>query len=359
MLMYLRNCNFSVKYVLATKFLFAMLSVLLLLAMAGCRPGEAAGTAEPSVIRHYPVMGTMAEVKLYGEEAAAARAADAVQAEFLAVEKACSIFDPESEISRLNERAGKAPVACSELLWGVLVSARRFHAFSDGAFDITARPLMDLWGFYRKRQALPDEAEIAAARQRIGLDKVAFDDAARSIRFLAPDVRLDLGGIAKGYAVDRAVAAAVAQGITAGTINLGGNVACLSAPPPGRDTYHVGIRHPRHRDTLCGRVAISGGLAMATSGDYERSVEIEGRRFAHIMDPATGRPVADMLGVTVITPLAVDSDGLSTAIFIRGEALARRACTEIPGTRVLIIRSVPGGDPEILRLGPGWEECRL
>lgn len=341
------------------RFVSATLSGLLLLAMAGCRPDGAAGTAEPSVTRQYPVMGTMVEVKLYGEAVAAARAADAVQAEFLAVEQACNIFDPESEISRLNERAGNEPVACSELLWDVLVSARRFYAFSDGAFDITARPLMDLWGFYRKRQTLPDEAEIVAAQQRVGLDKVAFDDAARSIRFLAPDVRIDLGGIAKGYAVDRAVAAALAQGITAGTINLGGNVACLPDPPPGRDAYRIGIRHPRDRDELCGTVVISGSLAMATSGNYEKSVVIEGRRFTHIMDPSTGRPVADMMAVTVITPRAVDSDGLSTAIFIRGEALARRACAEIPGTRVLIIRDIPDSEPEILRFGPGWEDCRL
>lgn len=338
----------------------ACLALLALGLVAGCDPRRPHDAAAPTVVRQYPVMGTMAEVKLYGDPAAAARAADAVQAQFLAVEQACNIFAPDSEISLLNAQAGQKPFACSALLWDVLADSRRFHALSEGAFDITARPLMDLWGFYRQRQQLPDDTEIAAARRHVGLAKVVFDDAARSVRFLDPDVRLDLGGIAKGYAVDRAVAAALAQGITAGTINLGGNVACLPEPPPGRDAYRIGVRHPRHPGELCGVVAIPGGFAMATSGDYEKSVEIAGRRFTHIMDPATGRPVPDMLAVTVITPRAVDSDGLSTAIFIRGESLARRACTEIPGTRALIIHASPSTTkPEVIRLGPGWEDCRL
>jgi len=338
----------------------ACLAILVPGLAGGCGPRPSREASAPAVERQYPVMGTMAEVKLYGEAAAAARAADAVQAEFLAVETDCSIFNPESEISRLNARAGAEPFACSPLLWEVLAEARRFHALSDGAFDITARPLMDLWGFYRQRQELPDDAEVAAARRHVGLGKVAFDDAARTVRFLDPDVRLDLGGIAKGYAVDRAVAAALAAGVTAGTINLGGNVATLPKPPPGRDAYRIGVRHPRRPGELCGIVALPGGFAMATSGDYEKYVEIAGRRFTHIMDPATGRPVADMLAVTVITPRAVDSDGLTTAIFIRGEPLARRACADIPGTRALLIHAPHNAtEPEILRLGPGWEDCRL
>lgn len=337
-----------------------ILTALLVLALAACRPGANPPEA-PTVVRQYPVMGTMAEVKLYGDAEVANRAADAIRDEFSTIEQVCSTFAPESELSRLNREAGQAPFACSEQLWPVLMASKKFHAFSDGAFDITARPLMELWGFYRKRGELPDEKEIAAARAHVGLEKVVFDATARTVRFLDPEVRLDLGGIAKGYAVERAVAIALDQGIRAGTINLGGNLACLPDPPLGREHYLIGVRHPRHRDELCGTIIIPGGYAMATSGDYEKSVELAGRRFTHIMDPATGQPVADMMAVTVVTPLATDSDALSTAIFVQGEELARRAVAEIPGTRVLIIRAAPAapGGAEILRFGPGWDDCHL
>jgi len=306
-------------------------------------------------------MGTMAELKLYGEPDAAGRAADAIHEEFSAVEQTCSTFAPDSELSRLNREAGQAPFRCSERLWPVLVEARRFHEFSHGAFDITARPLMELWGFYRKRGELPSDAEVTAVRAHIGLDRVVFDEAARTVLFLDPEIRLDLGGIAKGYAVERAVAIALAHGIRAGIINLGGNIACLPDPPPGRDHYRIGVRHPRKTGEFCGTVNLPGGYAMATSGDYEKYVVIAGRRFTHIMDPATGRPVEKMAAVTVATPSATASDALSTAIFVGGTPLAQRAVAAISGTRVLLI-TFAADDPEAMelqRFGPGWEDCRL
>jgi len=311
---------------------------------------------EPTVTRTYPIMGTIAEIKLYGEAKAANLAADQVQDEFLAVQAACNIFDQNSEISRLNKSAGETTFKCSPLLWEVLLASKKYYELSDGAFDISAKPLMSLWGFYRKRQKLPSVEEIARAQKHVGLEKVHFDLGNQSIKFLDPELSLDLGGIAKGFAVDRAYQAALDCGIRSGTINLGGNVRCLPEPPPNRDAYIIGVRHPRDKNGLCGTVSINN-MAFATSGDYEKYVAIEGKRFTHIMDPKSGHPVSGMLAVTVIAPLGVDTDGLSTSIFIQGESLARKVRAANPRTQILIIRENSGSQTEMIKIGDAWENC--
>ena len=223
---------------------------------------------EPTVSVQYPVMGTMAEVKLYGNPESAKSAADAIREEFSAVESACNRFDSESEISKLNERAGTEPFKCSDLLWEVLIESKRFYELTDGSFDITVTPLMELWGFYRKRNSLPSAKEISDAKKNVGLNKVIFDTANHTIKFSEPGVKIDLGGIAKGYAIDRAASAAIGKGINCGTINLGGNVRCLNNPPPGRTKYTVGIKDPLNKDNINGSIQVVD-CSIATSGNYE------------------------------------------------------------------------------------------
>jgi thiamine biosynthesis lipoprotein len=296
-----------------------------------------------------------AEVRLYGDRAAAVRAAAAVRREFDAVDRACNLFHADSELSRLNAGAGREPFACSGLLWELLMESKRHFALSGGAFDITVRPLMDLWGFYRVRLILPGDDEVAAARAHVGLEKVVFDTARHTVFFTDPEVRLDLGGIAKGYAVDRAARAARACGITKGLINLAGNAACLPDQPRMKPAYRSAVRHPKDPNRILGWVELRGE-AVATSGNYERYVVIDGRRYTHLMDPTTGRPVSGILSATVVSPRAVDTDGLSTAVFIRGEAFAREICRTIPGTRVLIVTEDPAAPDgmRVVTVGDGW-----
>ena len=291
--------------------------------------------------RTFPVMGTVAELTFFTSPENARNAADAVTAVFDEVTNLCNIHDPESELSRLNATASEKPFVCSPELWYLLLESRKAFAFSEGAFDITSKPLMDLWGFYRKRgDSLPTELEIAEAQSRVGLGKVIFNDVDRSVKFTVSGMSLDLGGIAKGYAVDRAFEVVSKFGIRRGVINLGGNLRLLPEPPPGKSAYLVGVKNPGNKNELLNETLELCDVSLSTSGDYERFVTIGGVRYGHIMNPVTGRPTQGTHSVTVIAPSALLADWLSTAIFLRGDALARRAENSFGGVAVIVARPV-------------------
>jgi thiamine biosynthesis lipoprotein len=312
-----------------------------------------------SIERVYPVMGTMATVKIYGTDEIADKAADKVQDVFQDVQAVCNIFDPRSEIARLNATAADKPFRCTQMLWDLLLIARRAYEISDGSFDITVKPLMDLWGFYRNRDTLPAEQEIKSAMKLVGFNKVIFNDKARTVKFPEKGMAFDLGGIAKGYAIDMAAEAVKDMGINSGTINLGGNIYCLPLPPLQKKAYEIGIRNPIKKDEICGTVEVKD-QSVSTSGNYERYVIIGDKQYTHIIDPKKGLPVADMLAVTVITPKAVDADYLSTSIFINGPEFAEKIRSAYPRTSFLIIsRSAETSKPELVKIGSIWNNVRM
>ena len=317
-------------------------------------------TETPSVYRSYPVMGTFSEIALYGDRTRAEKAADLVYEEFARVENTCSIFKPDSELSRLNAGAFEKPFECGKLLWGLLSDSRDAWKLSGGSFDITAKPLMDLWGFYRKRKELPSQDEVKEALSRVGLEKVIFDDDAKTVRFTVKGMSFDLGGIAKGFAVDLAAKSAELVGIKTGIINLGGNIRCLPLSPKGRDSFIVGVRNPLAKNEICGNVSLIN-MSTATSGNYERYVEIDGKQYTHIMNVKTGLPVSGMLSITVVTPLALYADILSTAIFINGFDFGKLITEKIPGTSVLAIRrsSSNPADIEVMKAGTAFDSFVL
>ena len=274
----------------------------------------------------FSTMSTMATVKLaHKEKMPISNAQTAAHEAVREVEKTCNIFDPESELARLNASAADEPFACSDLLWDVLCRARTFHRDSGGVFDVTIDPLMKLWGFHRE--------------------------------FTVPGMSINLGGIAKGYALDRAAAAVLACGVKTGWIEIGGNILALPKIPGG-GKYDAGVRNPFDKDAILVHTSI-GDAAISTSGNYERYVVIDGKRYTHIIDPATGLPVADMDSVTVIVPAGLDvppgvaSDAISTSIFIAGPDAVAAWTEKFPGLRVLIVRG-PAEKPEILKFGKGW-----
>jgi thiamine biosynthesis lipoprotein len=180
----------------------------------------------------------------------------------------------------------------------------------------------------------------------------------RTVEFTVPGMALDLGGIAKGYAVGMAAETAKRLGITSGVVNLSGNAYCFPKPFPGKTTYRVGVKNPLNKSKIIGSFTMLDS-SVATSGDYERYVVIEGRHYTHIMNPRTGRPVQNMLSVTVVTPRAVDSDALSTSIFIKGAEFAEKIVGEFPRTSVLIIRRDPAtGAVKTFGFGPIWRETQ-
>ena len=319
-----------------------------------------AGGGPERVTRTFPVMGTVCGIDLYGNSGEIlSRAADDAQREIRRLEAMFNIYDPDSELSRLNAAAFHHPFRCSEELWEILQQARKYYVLSDGAFDVTVKPLMKLWGFHRRRSAVPAREEIEAAKKLVGLEKVIFNDAARTVRFSVDGIGIDLGGIAKGYALDRARERVLRHGVDSGVLDLGGNLFCLPKPIPGRgrSAYRVGIRNPLDKTRIMTVVPMRDA-AIATSGDYERYVVIDGRHYTHIMDAKTGYPASHMLSVSVIAPKGVDSDALSTSVFLKGAVLARKVREENPAIRILIVRRDPENPARILveRFGDAWEK---
>ncbi len=291
--------------------------------------------APPPYERDFTAMNTAGHLTLWAPRTAAVPAADAAVAEIQALERILNRFDPASELARLNATAASRPFACSDRLWAVLGEARRAYHETGGTFDISIGPLMRVWGFHAQRDTWPTPAELAAARTLVGLDKVVFDDNRHTVRLPAPGASLDCGGIAKGYALDAAAAILHRHGLRRGLLDFGGNLRCLEQPPPAATGYDVGIRDPERPDDLAARLQIRN-CAVATSGAYEQQRVLGTRRITHIMDPATGRPVAGRVAVTVVTPRGVDSDIYSTALFVAGAPLAERFCAADPRREVRI-----------------------
>ena len=302
---------------------------------------------------NFPVMGTFARTVIYGKPELTEKASTAVREIFTKIEKTCNIFDPKSEIYRLNKTAYAKAFKCSPLLWNIFNSSRRAYDISGRVFDVSTRPLMQLWGFYRKRgDTLPSAKEVKETQRKIGLNKVIFNNKNHSVRFTVPDMSIDFGGIAKGIAVQVAVKKIKEMGIKHAVIDLGGNMYCLGRPPAPKEFYIIGIRDPLAKNAICAKLALRN-RAVATSGNYERYVTIKGQHYTHIMNPKTGKPVKDMLSVSVFTSNAGEADFLSTAIFIRGADFAKLICKANPDIGVVIVRRNPKNKSktEIVKIG--------
>ena len=202
-------------------------------------------------------------------------------------------------------------------LFDFIAEAMRYNRDSAGAFDITVGPLMKAWGFFRGDGRVPSEEEIASARRHVGGAHVTLDPAARTIAFDAAGVEIDLGGIAKGYAVDRVVGLFRRRGVAAALISAGGSTIYGLGAPPGRAGWDVEIQDPIES----GKTALTVQLknrALSVSGSSEKSFEAGGVTYSHIMDPRTGWPVQGMLSVAVLAPTGTAGDALDNAFFVLG-----------------------------------------
>ena len=273
---------------------------------------------EETVTREFPGMGTTGSLMVPAADAGRARGWAAKSLATVAdLESRLSVFKPDSDLSRVNAAAGGDGVAVSADTLALIQAALAIHRESGGAFDLTVGPLMAAWGFRGKTPPArsPSAGEIAAAMQAVGADHVAITGA--MVRLDRPGVRLDAGGIGKGLAVDRCWESLRASDARCFLINLGGNMRASGRPVSTRP-WSVGVRNPFQKEKLLGTLRLADGMAVATSGHYERFVTVEGVRYAHIMDPRSGRPVRGMAGVTVLARTAMEADALSTALFVLG-----------------------------------------
>ncbi len=295
-----------------------MLYRALILVAIGLILMMASGCNQPSSSSHsfnFEVMGTVASCQLTLPPGLLPNQAEAmVRDTFDEVNQALSTWLPDSEISRLSRAPADSAISISPLLRTCLITSQQLNQKSSGAFDPTAESIMRLWGFYRNQGKLPGKAALDSALADLGQwhleglpAKVVKDKSA---------TKFDLGGIAKGLAVDLATARLRKAGLTDGLIDLGGNLYCLGGAE-GRKDWRVGIRNPHNRDELFASVNITE-VSVATSGSYERFVEIGGKRYGHIMNPATGRPAEGLLSATVFAKDGILADGLSTTLFVLG-----------------------------------------
>jgi len=290
-------------------------------------------------------MGTFMTVTTRGADAQTwRRAATDAQQTVRDLDARLTVFDDHSEVSRINTTAGGDPAPISPDTQRVLELSLRFAALSQGSFDPTAAPLVRLWGFNGGTVPLKawDTNAVAAVQELCGYRLLSLDDGTASLS--RAGAQLDLGGIAKGYAVDRCFTRLVEMGLRDLMVNLGGNIRCSGESAPGRP-WRIGVRNPFDVHETIGRLTLPGGTAVATSGNYERFVTIDGRRYAHIVDPRNGYPVTGMAGVTVIAPTAVEADALSTALFVMGIEEGAALLAGRPNCHALFIP-----DPPPLRL---------
>jgi thiamine biosynthesis lipoprotein len=263
-----------------------------------------------SIVRtSFRAMASDNELQLDAADAArAGRAADAAIADVLRIEAKYSRYRNDSVTTRINRAAGRAPVAIDAETAALLAYADRCHTHSGGRFDLTSGVLRRAWNFRGKPPRLPDEATLATATALIGWADVEWS--ARAIRLPRAGMEIDFGGIGKEYAADRMAAICVEHGIAHGLVNLGGDVRAIGTQPDGAP-WRVGIRHPRDDARAVAYVDLADG-AVATSGDYERYFDLDGRRYCHILDPRTGMPVAHWQSVSVVAPLCVVAGSCST-----------------------------------------------
>jgi thiamine biosynthesis lipoprotein len=316
-------------------FFFAQITVLLGLSTL-------APAAEERFVFEKAEMGVPFRITLYAPDEATARSAsDAAFARVEVLNSILSDYDPDSELSRLSHTSGQGrAVPVSRELWQVLELSQQVAERSDGAFDITVGPLVNLWRRSRRKQELPATNLLAEMKARVGFHHLRLDPEKRTAELLLPEMRLDVGGIAKGIAVDEALAVLKAQGITRALVAASGDIGASDAPPeqPGWKIEVAALDAPGSPPA---QIVWLRNSAVSTSGDTFQRVEIGGVRYSHIVDPRTGLGITDHSLVTILGPNCTTTDSWETTVTVLGPERGLRLIETIPATAAHIVRQ-PG-----------------
>jgi thiamine biosynthesis lipoprotein len=281
------------------------------------------------------LMGTRVSVELWADDEMHGRELVAdVMEDYRRIDRAMSTYKPDSEISLVNAHAATEAVSISEELFSLLERSVALSAASHGAFDITYESVGYLYDF--RAGVRPTDEEISERLAAIDYRHIVLDRERRTVRFTTPGVRINLGGIAKGYAVQHGADYLRSRGVEHALLNAGGDTRVIG--DRRGQPWIVGIRHPRQEDEVITRLPIVDE-SISTSGDYERFFEEDGRRYHHIINPATGRPTEGVLTVTVIGPDGTLTDGLDTAIFVLGAEEGLKLMESYPDYEAIIVDS--------------------
>ncbi len=312
---------------------FIPLRIVLFCLFAFCAAG-CGSTSTPVTHREQMLMGTLVSISISNTDSEKAnRSADLAFQEIRRIEQIMSTYLPESEISLINRSSGKDWRSVHPEILFVIQEALDYSRLSNGAFDITFKPLTRLWNFEPESRP-PDPKAVRELLNLVDFRSVLIDKEER-VLLKKPGMAIGLGGIAKGYAVDRAMAVLEDQGIMNAIINAGGDLRAIGRrSKTGR--WRVGIQDPRNRDAVIETIHVPDG-AVATSGDYEKYFIDKGIRYHHILDPRTGFPARGCRSVTVICPTAMMADAMATAIFVLGPEKGMDLIQRLPDLEGMIV----------------------
>jgi len=296
-------------------------------------------------------MDTVVHVSILDREADEARIDRAIDRAFgtvKAFESMQSGHVDTSDVSRITRSAGGQAVQVRPETIDVLKLAEAVSERSEGAFDVTIRPLKDLWPFDSENPAVPSPKTLRAVLPHIDYRQIVVRG--DSVLLAKPGMGIDLGGIAKGYIVDRAVESLQRDGLRSGIVEAGGDLRIFGQHPENK-SWRIGVRHPRSEQSGLAAVLSTPAASIATSGDYERYFMQDGKRYHHILDPKTGFPASGCISVTVVAPLAVLADAYATAVFVLGPEKGSALIGKMPGMECLIFYEKNGRLEHMLSAG--------
>ncbi|MDI6822703.1 MAG: FAD:protein FMN transferase [Actinomycetota bacterium] len=282
---------------------------------------RAKGYTQEPYVKERVLLGTYVSIKAYGkDQGRVERAVNEAMSEMEKVHRLMNFFDPSSEISKINQNAGKKGVRVSSEVTAVVSLSKAYGQKTAGAFDITVGPLTQLWNF-EKKPHIPTKVELDEKLPLLDLKSISIGRKNNLVKLEKPGMRLDLGGVAKGYATDKAIEALKRHGISQALVTTGSTTRVIGSKPRSKP-WRIGIQHPRSKkgeEEIIGILKFRDDKSVSTSGDYQRYFVKKGRRYHHILDPKTGMPIEGLMSVTVVTSRScTEADILSTAIFVMG-----------------------------------------
>ncbi|MHC4124644.1 MAG: FAD:protein FMN transferase [Planctomycetota bacterium] len=311
---------------------------------------------------HRMVMGTFARVVVVAKDSGTTeKCVEEAFDEIHKVDRLMSDYKDDSEISRINREGFEKAVKVSRYTYEVLRRSIEMSEISDGAFDVTVKPLVELWQKAGEVNSIPKQDEIERIRAKVGYKKLILDANSMNVGFKVKGMKIDLGGIAKGYAVDKAVETIQSNGGIGGMVDIGGEIRCFGVPPGERDGWVVGLQNPQKNAEIIGTEGLLlklklKGLSIATSGDYNRFELIDGKKHSHIIKPDTGTGTKGLCSVTIIAKNTTDADALATAVSVMGEKTGMELIESLEDTEAILISSdgfnvikSSGADKYILR----------
>ena len=310
---------------------------------AGCAANQPEASAPLQRFEfQQPHMGTLFTIKVYAPDQTTARAgADAAFAKIAALDQMMTDYDPESELMQLCRRPVGEPTRVSDELFEILQEAQRIARLTDGAFDVTIGPVVRLWRRARRAEALPSPEQIARARESVGWQKLKLDSPTRTVTLTVPNMQLDLGGIAKGYASDKALEELKRHGLECALVAASGDIA-VGSPPPGQKGWPVEIGSLDRTNGVAAKTVLLKHAAVSTSGDTEQFVEIGGKRYSHIVDPRTGIGLTERLQVSILATHATQTDAFATAVSVAGLERGLAIIEAQPGMAGVLVRKQRG-----------------